>query len=127
MPVLLLFTVNTSSPNSAEAVHSPDIGRASVGMSKIGVGVGVGVGVEIGVSIGVGADTGVSFSTAGVGVRIVGVGLSVDSGDRVGVDIGASSSTHPANITTATIANMAIKPALLFLFIITSPFYFYFL
>ena len=127
MPVLLLFTVNTSSPNSTEAFHSPDIGRTTVGMGKIGVGVGVGAGVEIGVSIGVGAGTGVSFSPVGVGIRIVGVGLSVGLGDRVGVDIGASFSTHPANITTATIANMAIKPALLLLFIITIPFYFYFL
>ena len=88
MPVLSGLTVKAKVNwlDPVEAVHSPDIGRASVG-----------------------------------------VGLSVDSGDRVGVDIGASSSTHPANITTATIANMAIKPALLFLFIITSPFYFYFL
>ena len=121
MPVLLSFTMNTTSPNSSEAIHSPDIGRTSVDMGGIGV-VGVEVGVKIGVSVGAGVGTGVS-STVGVtspeigvvgvevGVKIgvsvgagVGTGVSSTVGVRAGADV--SSSTHPENITIATITTM---------------------
>ena len=80
MPVLLSFTMNTTSPNSSEAIHSPDIGRTSVDVGEIGV-VGVEVGIKIGVSVGAGVGTDVS-STFGV---------------RAGASV--SSSTHPENIT----------------------------
>ena len=38
----------------------------------------------------------------------------------VGVGVGASFSTHPTNIITTMIDNMAIKPAMFFLFIFLS-------
>jgi hypothetical protein len=61
------------------------------------------VGVEVGVNVG-----------KGVGVGVVFVG-GVAAG--VGVDTGGCSSMHPANIKTATIATMAIKPVMSFFFI----------
>lgn len=79
MPVPEGFTVSTNSPNSTEAVHSPDLGSLGV---PGGVGVGVvtgsvvvtdgvvtgGVGVDVGVSVGVV----VVVVTGGVGVVVVG-------------------------------------------------------
>lgn len=58
IPVPVLFTTNSNSPNSAEAAHLPGIGRVGIG-EVIGVVVGIGVSGSTGVSVGV---IGVFFS-----------------------------------------------------------------
>jgi hypothetical protein len=57
MPVPVLFTTNSNSPNSAEATHLPGIGRVGIG-EVIGVVVGIGVSEGAGVVVGIGVSGG---------------------------------------------------------------------